>query len=106
MLEAARVQDLLTNTSKQSTVAFYQIFMYKHDKAKESIFTPNNLQAMCEFEKSLVNFKVGLSVQEESSPAATISHAAGCWVSRPAALELVPMLRCQGDDEDETCMMN
>ena len=54
-LEAARVYDLKTDTSTQSTVSFYQLFVYKSIK-DENIFTPKNLQAMCEFEKTFINF--------------------------------------------------
>ena len=57
MLEAARNFDLLTNSTERSTVAFYQQMMYENSR-DESIFTPANLKAMCEFEASFANFKM------------------------------------------------
>jgi len=57
MLESARTNDLITNTSERSQASFYQLILYENDK-KDDIFTPKNLQAMCEFEKTLVNFKM------------------------------------------------
>ncbi len=56
MLEASRVYDLDTSSMTQSSVSFYQLFLYK-SKKDENIFTPKNLQAMCEFEKSFINFE-------------------------------------------------
>ena len=39
-------------------MSFYQLFMYENQK-EGSVFTPSNLQSMCEFEKSFYDFKVG-----------------------------------------------
>eukprot|EP00614_Pseudopedinella_elastica_P005761 CAMPEP_0172589926 /NCGR_PEP_ID=MMETSP1068-20121228/8449_1 /TAXON_ID=35684 /ORGANISM="Pseudopedinella elastica, Strain CCMP716" /LENGTH=1114 /DNA_ID=CAMNT_0013385597 /DNA_START=196 /DNA_END=3540 /DNA_ORIENTATION=- len=57
MLESARTNDLITNTTERSTVSFYQLFMYENQK-EGSVFTPSNLQSMCEFEKSFYDFKM------------------------------------------------
>ena len=60
-LEAARVYDLKTDTSTQSTVSFYQLFVYKSIK-DENIFTPKNLQAMCELKNLHKLLRKGVQV--------------------------------------------
>lgn len=63
MIASARQNDLLTNTSERSTASFYQLMMYESLDAT-NIFTPDNVQAMCQFESSFANFQMAAKDSE------------------------------------------
>ena len=63
MITSARQNDLLTNTSERSTASFYQLMMYE-SLDSTNIFTPANIQAMCQFESSFTNFKMAAKDSE------------------------------------------
>jgi len=63
MITSARQNDLLTNTSERSSASFYQLMMYE-SLDSTNIFTPANVQAMCQFESSFANFKMAADDSE------------------------------------------
>lgn len=67
MLESARVNDLIMNITERSKVSFTQLMLYKSEDGN-NIFTPPNLAAMCEFEKTFVNFAMKAKKSQATKP--------------------------------------